>query len=184
MNKILAFIKKEYQAALPATLYFLLVFHVTAFTRGLMMETYGITPSGSAMATVGALILGKVILILNKFSFPNRFSAQPLIYGILWKTLVFGLFGSMFQLLEEWVPLIFHYGSPVTASQHLLSEIVWPKFWANHIVLLLWLLVYCIMVELIRVLGAPRVRELFLGCAPAGTNPVRTEKRRQQPRRR
>lgn len=163
MRKVLAFLAKEYKAVLPPTVFFLIVFHVTAFTRGLMMESYGITPAGSAMATVGALILAKVILVFNRCAFLNLFASRPMVFGILWKTLIFGILGSIFQLVEEWVPLLFKYRSAELATQHLLEEIVWPKFWANHIVLLLWLLIYCLVVEMIRVLGATRVREIFLG---------------------
>ncbi|WP_139559169.1 hypothetical protein [Methylotetracoccus oryzae] len=167
MRKVLAFLAKEYKAVLPPTIYFLIVFHVTAFTRGLMMESYGVTPAGSAMATVGALILAKVILVFNRCSFLNLFASRPMIFGILWKTLVFGILGSMFQLAEEWVPLLFKFRSASVAAEHLLAEIVWPKFWANHIVLLLWLLIYCIVVEMIRVMGATRVRGIFLGTPSA-----------------
>lgn len=185
MRKVLAFLAEEFNAVLPPTLFFLIVFHVTAVTRGLMMESYGITPERSAMATIAALILGKVILVLNKFSFPNCFASRPLIFGILWKTLIFGLFGTMFQLAEEWVPLLFQYRSAALAYQHLLAEIIWPKFWANHIVLLLWLLVYCIVIELIRVLGAERVAELFLGKRMlAARAPARAGSRRRQAHRR
>jgi len=172
MRKALSFLAKEYRAVLPPTLYFLIVFHVTAFTRGLMMESYGITPAGSAMATVGALILGKVILVFNRFSFLNLFASRPLVFGILWKTLVFGVLGTSFQVVEEWVPLALKYQSAALATERLFGEIVWPKFWANHIVLLLWLLIYCIVIELIRVLGAARVRAIFLG-VPASNPPRR-----------
>jgi hypothetical protein len=114
--------------------------------------------------------MGKVILILNKFAFTNRFASRPLVYGILWKTLIFGFFGSLFQGVEEWVPLISKYGSVAEASRNLRAEIIWPRFLANHIVLLLWLLVYCIVIELVRVLGVTQVRQLFLGAdGPART---------------
>jgi len=175
MRKALAFLAKEYKAVLPPTIYFLIVFHVTAFTRELMMEGYGITPTGSAMATIGALILAKVILVFNRCSFLNLFASRPMVFGILWKTLVFGILGSMFQLAEEWVPLLFKFRSASVAAEHLLAEIVWPKFWANHIVLLLWLLIYCIVVEMIRVLGATRVREIFLGMPSTDSLPKKAK---------
>jgi hypothetical protein len=94
-----------------------------------------------------------------------------MVFGILWKTLVFGVLGSLFQLAEEWVLLLFKYRSASVAADHLLAEIVWPKFWANHIVILLWLLIYCLVVEMMRVLGPTRVREIFLGMPSTDSPP-------------
>lgn len=175
------FIVQEFRKVLPPTLFFLVVFHVTAFTRGLMEESYGITPTGSAMATVGALIVGKVMLVADKSTFINRFATWPLIYGILWKTALFGVLGTVFQIGEEWLPLVLQYRSVSLAGEHLWADTVWPKFWANHILLLMWLLVYCTAVELIRVFGAERTRELFFGAKrhlTAGRRPRQTRRRR------
>jgi hypothetical protein len=45
----------------------------------------------------------------------------------------------------------------------LISEIVWPRFWANRIVLPLFVLIYASAVELIRVFGAAQLKHLFFG---------------------
>lgn len=84
----------------------MVVFHVASFNRALMEETYGITPENSAAATIMALIMGKVILLVNKLHFVDQFSSRPTVLPILWKTAIFGILGSTFAILEEGVPLV------------------------------------------------------------------------------
>lgn len=163
MRRIAPFLAEEFRQALPPTCFFLVVFHVTAFNRSLMEETYGITPENSAVATIAALIMGKVILVVNRFGFVNWFSGRPLVIPILWKTAVFGVLGSLFQILEEGAPLAYRLHSISGGARQFLDELVWPKFLANHIMLLVWLLVYCIALELIREFGAREMKTLFLG---------------------
>ncbi len=163
MSKILSFFKKEVLELIPTTLFFLITFHIIALSRALMLEQYGIKLSTSGTATVGALVVAKVILVFNKFSFVNLFSKKPLLYSIIWKTFIFSLFTLLFRCVEELIHLVPKYGSLPSASQHLIHEIVWPHFWSSQIVLLVALLLYCSAVELIREIGAIRIKEIFFG---------------------
>ncbi|KHE90459.1 MAG: hypothetical protein K8F52_13045 [Candidatus Scalindua rubra] len=164
MSKILSFFKKELRELIPTTIFFLVTFHIIAFSRALMLEQYGIKLSTSGTATVGALIVAKVILIFNKLSFVNMFSGKPLLFSIIWKTFIFSLFTLLFRCVEELIPLISKYGSLPVAGQHLIHEIVWPHFWSSQIVLLVALFLFCSTVELIREIGAIRMKEIFFGC--------------------
>jgi hypothetical protein len=163
MSKILSFFKKEIRELIPTTIFFFITFHIIAFSRALMLEQYGVKLSASATATVGALIVAKVILIFNKLSFVNVFSDKPLFYSIIWKTFIFSLFTLLFRCVEELIPLVSKHGSLPSASQHLVHEVVWPHFWSLQIVLLVALLLFCSAVELIREIGAIRIKEIFFG---------------------
>ncbi len=163
MSKILSFFKKEIRELIPTTIFFLITFHIIALSRALMLEQYGIKLSTAGTATVGALIVAKVILVFNKLSFVNMFSGNPLLYSIIWKTFIFSLFTLLFRCVEELIPLVSKYGSLPSASQHLIHEIVWPHFWSLQIVLLVALLLFCSAVELIREIGAIRIKEIFFG---------------------
>jgi len=65
MKKALIFLKHEFLEMLPLTIFFFVVFHILAFIRMLMAKQYGITISSSTAATIGALIVGKSILIVD-----------------------------------------------------------------------------------------------------------------------
>ncbi len=163
MSKVLSAIKEEFKEAIPATLFFLVVFHIAAYTRMLMQESYGITLGDSSLATIGALIVAKAILIANKLRVANWFAHRPLVFGILWKTLFFSIFTWLFRVVEEFIPLIAKYGSIQVAGQHLLEEVVWTRFFALNILVFISLLIYCSAIELVRVLGKEKVMAIFFG---------------------
>jgi hypothetical protein len=163
MRRVFRAIAKEIKEAIPPTLFFLIAFHVAAFVRVLFEESEGLTPEDSTLATIGALIVGKTSLVVDHLRVTNLFSRGPLILSIFWKTLIFSLLATLFQGIEELVPLVSKYGSVRAATGHLFAEIVWPRFWAKHIVLLLFVLIYSLAVELIRVFGAEQMKRLFFG---------------------
>lgn len=64
MSKALAFLKKEFLALLPPTIFFFVVFHTVVFGRSLIGVGSDFSVATSTAATIGALILGKSILIV------------------------------------------------------------------------------------------------------------------------
>ena len=54
-------------------------------------------------------------------------------------------------------------GGIVAGNEKLVSEIIWPHFWAIQIVLIVLILNYCVIRELSRVLGEERMMALFFG---------------------
>jgi hypothetical protein len=50
----------------------------------------------------------------------------------------------------------------------LANTVVWPHFWAVQIWLVLLVFVYCALRELVRLLGAERVRQMFFGVPRQG----------------
>jgi len=52
-------------------------------------------------------------------------------------------------------------GGIVASNEKLLSEIVWPHFWALQIILLVVILNYCVIRKLGRLLGEKRMIRMF-----------------------
>jgi len=174
MGKIVSTVVREIREVIPATIFFLLTFHLVAVTKTLILEEYGITPAGAATATIGALIVAKVILIADKLPFIDLFRNKPLAYSVIWKTMIFGVIVLLFRYVEELVPMVSKYGSVIRASQHLVQELSWPHFWALQILLLVSLLLYCSGTELIRTIGANEMMDMFFGWKP-GSSPQSSE---------
>jgi len=162
MKKALLFIKHEFLEMLPPTIFFFLVFHTVAFTRALMAEQYGITVASTAAATIGALIVGKSILIANALPFVNWFSQIRLIYNVAWRTFLYVIVVLIVQFLEELIPLISKYGAVSTAIEHLIEEIKWNKFWAIHILFIAFLIIYNTIVVAMEEIGQKRFLEILL----------------------
>jgi hypothetical protein len=160
-------LKHEIHEVIPPTIFFLISFHIVVLDRALMAREFGIRPSAVAGATIGALLVAKVVLVADMLPFINRFPEKPLIYNVLWKTGIYVSASVLVHYLEHLVPLWWRMGF-VAANQHLRTEMVWPHFWAIQLWLVVLIFVYCMMRELIRVIGRDRVMQVFFGTpAPA-----------------
>lgn len=163
MSNVIATIKHEFMEMLPPTIFFLVALHVVAVIRALMVRSSGIELETSASILLAALILGKAVLIANMMPFINRFPDKPLIWNVGWKTLIYTLVALLVHYLER----LYEYWkeAPSLAAAHhtLLLELNWPRFWAIQILLLTLIFSYCVIAEIIRVVGRERFRKMFLG---------------------
>jgi hypothetical protein len=163
MKTLLAKIKHEVQSVIPPTLFFFVAIGLLMLTKRLMLQQYGIPFSDFAAVVVGALIVGKVVLIADALPFINRFPEKPLIYNVVWKTIIYILAAFLVRLAEHLVPLVIKYGGFREAIARLAEEIVWPHFWIIYLWLSVLLFVYCALRELIRAIGRDQVLRLFFG---------------------
>jgi hypothetical protein len=159
-------LKEEFFKLLPPTIFFFLALHIVMFIRVLMLEGTGISPSSSISIAVAALILGKAVLIADMLPIINRFPTKPLIYNIAWKTVIYWLISAVIHYLERLVDFWRQTGGIVAGNQKLLSEIIWPHFWAIQILLFVLIAIYCTMHELVRVIGKEKVLRIFFGPMP------------------
>jgi hypothetical protein len=160
-------LKEEFFKLLPPTIYFFVALHIVAFVRVLMLEKTGIAPSSSISIAVAALILGKAVLIADMLPLINRFPNKPLIYNVAWKTVIYLLISAVIHYLERLFDFWRQTGGFVAGNQKLLSEIIWPHFWAIQIILFVLIAMYCTVHELVRVIGREKVLRIFFGPMPA-----------------
>lgn len=161
MQKLTAWLWKEIKELIPPTIFFFIAFNLIALTSALNLRHYGISVSAFANATLGALVAGKVVLITDKLSFINRYPDKPLIYNVVWKTLIYSLAALIIRYIERIIHFLYQYGSISSANRHLFEEVVWSRFLAVQIWLLVLLFIYCGFRELIRVVGRHAVIEMF-----------------------
>ncbi len=148
---------------IPPALFFFIAFLLLALTRSLMLKQYGVEPTTFVVVTIGALVAAKVVVLANLLPFINRFPTRPLIWNIGWKTPIYFLAAFVVRYIEEFIHFYRQHGDIMTANRHLLDEVIWTRFWAIQLWLMVLLLAYCTLSELVRVAGWDRVRELFLG---------------------
>jgi hypothetical protein len=166
MSKLTTKIKDELVELLPPTIFFFVALHLVAIVRVLMLKGTGIALGTSASITVAALVLGKAVLIADLLPFINRYPNKPLVYNVAWKTAIYVLIAMLFHYLERLIDFWREAGGLVAGNQKLLAEMVWPHFWALQIFLVVLILMYCTMREVIRALGADKVRQMFFGPLP------------------
>jgi hypothetical protein len=158
MRAIGATIRHEIRELIPAVIYFAITFNVIGFTKALMLREYGIQVSTFVGATVGALLVAKAVLLVGVLPFMEPFPKIPILYNVLWKTLLYWLAAVMIQVLEEVMRALLKQGdlAPVV------DALGRPHFWVIQIWLVLVLLVFCTFRELIRVLGPAQAKAIFL----------------------
>jgi len=163
MTKLSATLKKEFFELLPPTIFFFVALHIVAFVRVLMLKGTGVSPISTMSIAVAALILGKAVLLADLLPMINRFPNKPLIYNVAWKTLIYLVMATLIHYLERLIDFWRQTGGFVAGNQKLLSEIIWPHFWAIQIILFVLIAMYCTMHELVRVIGKEKVLRIFFG---------------------
>jgi len=166
MDKVLEKIKEEFLAVLPPTVFFFVVLHIVAVIRVLMARGSQYQPLSTISIAVAALILGKAVLIADMLPAINRYPDKPLVYNVAWKSTIYLVVSMGIHYLERLFDFSRQAGGIVAGNEKLLSEIVWPHFWAVQIILFLLILVYCNARELVRVIGREKVIRMFFGPPP------------------
>ena len=167
MSKLTERIKEEFLEVIPPTIYFFVILHIVVFIRVLMNKNTGLPLPTSMSITVAALVLGKSVVIADLMPFINRYPEKPLIWNVCWKTTIYFFVAMLIHYLERLYDFWKESPGLVAANQKLLAEIVWPHFWAIQILLALLIVMYCTMAELVRVIGAKKMKAMFFGPLPA-----------------
>src|SRR5215831_17506728 len=101
-------LKHEFHEVLPPTIFFLIAFQIVVFNRRLMLREYGLPLVSITSATVAALLIAKVVLITDTFAVINRFPEKPLMYNVVWKTVIYAVAALLIHYLEH-IVLLFVY---------------------------------------------------------------------------
>lgn len=166
MHKILEKLKEEFFAILPPTIFFFVMLHIVAIIRVLMARGSHLVPLSTASIAVASLILGKAVLIADMLPWINRYPDKPLVYNVAWKTIIYLLAATVIHYLERLIEFSRQAGGVIAGNEKLLTEIVWPHFWAAEILLFVLIVNYCTARELVRVIGREKAVRLFFGPAP------------------
>jgi hypothetical protein len=166
MRGMLEKLKEEFFAALPPMIFFFVALHIVAVVRTLMAEGTQLQPAATVSIAVAALILGKAVLIADHLPAINLYPHKPLAYNVAWKTAIYLVIAGFIHYLEQLFDFSREAGGLAAGNAKLLTEIVWPHFWAVQIILFVLILMYCTGRELVRVIGKEKVLRLFFGPLP------------------
>ena len=166
MHKIFEKLKEEFFAILPPTIFFFVALHIVAFIRVLMTKGSHFEPISTVSIAVGSLILGKAVLIADMLPWINRYPDKPLVYNVVWKTVMYLLAASIIHYLERLIDFSLRAGGIIAGDEKMLAQMLWPHFWAVEILLLVLILMYCTARELVRVIGREKALRLFFGPTP------------------
>ncbi|MDR3477433.1 MAG: hypothetical protein P4M14_05310 [Gammaproteobacteria bacterium] len=163
MLRLLKWFKEESIRVLPAIIYFVIAFNLIHFTTSLSLREGDVRYLSYFSVTFAALIVGKVLILVNYLPFINAFPNRPLIYNIIWKFCIYCLFFLLVRLLHIFIHGYFNEGSADLAYQHVAQEFVSPVFWSGQMWLMLVFFVFIVFSELFSALGKEKVKHLLFG---------------------
>jgi hypothetical protein len=153
--KVGAVIVREFKEVIPPTVFFFVGFSLILFTKRLMLSEYLIGYAGFLVATTGALIVGKVVLIADKMPVLRRFDYAPLAYPILFKAAVYTALVAVARLLEALIHYLVKGGE--VGGGGFVEEVLGNFSWSRFIAVQLWIgvlfLIYVSARELNELLG-------------------------------
>jgi hypothetical protein len=151
----------EMKLLLPPTLYFVCAFNLIVFTTNLLTRSYFLALTNFLTATALALLVGKAVLMADKFRAIHRFQNAPLIKPILYKTLFYGLVVMLFQVIEQLLHFAFSAEGFMAALRQAEAAFTWQRFAAIQIWLFVCFLIYVTATQLSSALGPGRLKQMM-----------------------
>jgi hypothetical protein len=139
---------------LPPTIFFFVGFNLIVLTTNLILADYLLAFGSFMIATGGALIVGKSVLVANAMAFLRRYDRAPLIQPILFKALVYWAVVFVARLLEHFIRFSLVEHNPVSEFlPHMVATFSWHRFAAIQIWILVLFLIYVTASELNHLFG-------------------------------
>jgi hypothetical protein len=147
---------------LPPTIFFFIGFNLILFTRWMTLQEHGIPFTNFFAASILALLVGKVVLVVDNLHFMHRFDGAPLIQPILFKSAIYWLCVFVFRIAEGLIHFLHEGGALGDFPDFLVAQFSWPRFLAIQIWLMVLFLVYVTAHELNTLFGDGELPRLFL----------------------
>ena len=138
-------------------------FNLILFTKRLILEDYLIQFTGFFLATVSALVVGKVVLVAEMMPLLRRFDGEPLAKPILFKTVVYTLLVFVARLLEAFVHYVAGGGAVGRGGfiEEQLGSFSWHRFITTQMWVFVLFLVYVTANEINQLLGDGELFKIF-----------------------
>lgn len=163
MVHILKVLKDDFIRAIPAMIFFLITFNLINLTERLIEKPNDIGYTSYLTVSVGALIAGKFLIIMNSFNFINAFRHRPLIYNIVWKFCIYGIGILVFRIVDGFIEHLLRDGSAEIAYEQVMTRLASPGFWAIQTWLFMLFTAYIVTSDFISAIGKKQFRKMLLG---------------------
>jgi hypothetical protein len=155
-------LKHELRAIVMVTLFFAAWLGILMVLKILLLEDYHIRFGGFSMVLIGALILAKVVLILEHVPLGAWLRDKPVLFDVLLRTILYAFGTFVVMLLEKAFESRHEQGGFGPALMNVFQHRDMPHLWANTICLTGALLFYNLLSALDRHLGTGGLTRVFL----------------------
>lgn len=165
-----SWLKKELKAVGLAMLYFGSWIAALLLLKQLVLAEYSIAFHHISAAFVGALILAKVVLLLEHAPLGSWVRGRPAWVDVLVRTILYSLGVALVLVLEKGFEGRHEHGGFGPAVSAVFRAVDAPHVWANTICLSGALLGYNLLSVVRRQLGTKRLIQLFTSPLPEAPN--------------
>ena len=164
-------LKHELKAILMVTLFFAAWLGVLMGIKVLILEEYHISFGGFSVVLIGALILAKVVLILEHVPLGAWLRDKPVLIDVILRTLLYAVGTLVVMLLEKAFESRHEQGGLWPALKSVFQHKDMPHVWANTIAVTGALLFYNMFSVLNRHLGRDGLARILLSPPRPATTP-------------
>jgi hypothetical protein len=168
-------LKEEMKAVGVAALYFACWIGALLLLKTLILAEYKIAFHGWSAVVVGALVLSKVVLVLEHVSLGAWVRARPAWVDVVLRTAMYTLGVAIVLVLEKGFEGRHEYGGFVPALRHLFQQEDVHHVWANTLCLSGALLGYNALFVVRQHLGEGGLLRMFFSPLPGKTNNKHTD---------
>jgi hypothetical protein len=168
-------LKHELKALGSAALFFGVWIATLALLKQLLLAEYRIAFHGFSLALMGALILSKVVLVLEHVPLGAWIRTRPALFDIGLRTILYSLGVLVVLLLEKAFEGRHEHGGFGPSLRSVFEHEDIPHVWANTICLSGALLAYNVLTVVRAHLGEGGLLRLFLAPLPEEPGPKRAE---------
>ena len=143
----------EIKAVWIITAYFIAGFAIILLMQNLLLDDGGVEQVGYLGVVFMALLIGKVVVVLEKLSFARKFRHRPRILHVAYSTLLFTLVVLIIGVIEKVIKNIAHGETVGTAFTAIYTDASLPKFLAVTIALLILFGILFVSREISHILG-------------------------------
>ena len=146
---------------MPPTLYFFVAFNLISLTTDLLVHNYWFRLSSFLLASTTALVVGKVVLIVDRVRIIDKFRGGPLIKPIVYKAVFYSTVVLVVRFLEKVLHVAWDAGGFGSAFRDALQDFSWHRFVAVHMWIFICFLIYVTATELNALVGQGQFYRLF-----------------------
>jgi hypothetical protein len=146
---------------LPPTLYFFIAFNLISFTTHAAVQNTWFDLPSFVLATTTALVVAKVVLVVDKVRFIDKYRGGPLIWPVLYKSVFYSVVVFVVRILEKVVGFAIDTDGFGPAFRDALFDFTWHRFIAVHLWIFVCFLVYVTATEFNALVGQGQLYRLF-----------------------
>lgn len=156
-------LRHEFRALAFITLYFAVWFGVVMLLKKLLLAQYDIQFNGMALALLGAVLLAKVVLLMEHVPVEEWVPNHPAMVAVLFRTCIYFLGVLVALTIEKAFEARHEYGGFARALTRVYQHPEYSRVWFNTICVGLALLGFNIFSVLRRHFGKNGLSRLFFG---------------------